>query len=190
MEKIIKLNGYRVPYRIIRRRIKYPRMEFKTGNLRLILPVNAKNADDILKSHKNWISRKYASVRSASRSSRRLKLNLKGTELMLKKLVTRAAKRHCGGLEQKLNGILTKKMKTKWASMSSRGNLTINTFLKYLPRDVIDYVIFHELAHLIERRHNTRFWDIIETKHKNHQEMEKKLFEYWFTLQNALERLT
>lgn len=39
-------------------------------------------------------------------------------------------------------------MKTKWASFSPKNNLTINKLMKYLPDDLIEYVIFHEISHL------------------------------------------
>jgi len=39
-------------------------------------------------------------------------------------------------------------MRTKWASCSSRGNLTLSTALLALPRDLAEYVVCHELVHL------------------------------------------
>jgi len=42
-------------------------------------------------------------------------------------------------------------MKTKWASYSQKGNLTINALLKYLPERLVRYVVFHEMIHSIEK---------------------------------------
>ncbi len=56
--------------------------------------------------------------------------------------------------------------------------------MKYLPDYLIHYVIFHETMHLIEKRHNDRFWNLISRKYKNFQEKEKELFTYWFLVIN------
>jgi len=76
-------------------------------------------------------------------------------------------------------------MKTKWASYSQKGNLTINILLKYLPEQLIKYVIFHEMTHSIEKRHNESFWKIISQKYVNFESMEKELLIYWFQLQRS-----
>lgn len=52
--------------------------------------------------------------------------------------------------------------RTLWGSCSTSGTLSLNWRLVMAPPDVIDYVIVHELAHLLERNHTRRFWDIVE----------------------------
>ena len=44
------------------------------------------------------------------------------------------------------------------------------------------YVIFHEMAHSIERKHTERFWKIVARRFKCHQKMENELMIYWFLL--------
>jgi len=83
---------------------------------------------------------------------------------------------------KQIHKIYFRRMKTKWASCSLKGNLTVNTLMKYLPEELIRYVIFHETAHLIERRHNDRFWGIISQKFGNYEKMEQDLFSYWFLI--------
>ncbi|MBU4075475.1 MAG: M48 family metallopeptidase, partial [Euryarchaeota archaeon] len=77
-------------------------------------------------------------------------------------------------------------IKSKWGSCSPNKNLTINTLLKYLPENLIEYVIFHEMVHLIERKHNKLFWKFIAIKFDNYEEKEKELFEYWFLIQKKI----
>lgn len=49
----------------------------------------------------------------------------------------------------------------RWGSCTVRGNVNINWRLIKAPAFVIDYVIVHELAHLIEPNHTERFWGIV-----------------------------
>lgn len=83
-------------------------------------------------------------------------------------------------MDIKIEQVYFWKMRTKWASLSSVRNLTVNKFMKYLSEYLIEYIIFYELVHVIEKNHNNRFWDIISGKYKDYQKLEKELFEYWF----------
>ena len=48
-------------------------------------------------------------------------------------------------------------MKTKWASMSTTGRLTLNTDLLTLPQELAEFVIVHELVHLLVPNHGKVF---------------------------------
>lgn len=52
--------------------------------------------------------------------------------------------------------------KTRWGSCSRRGDLKFNFRLAMLKPDTIDYLIIHELAHLIEFNHSKTFYKVIE----------------------------
>src|SRR5439155_4158818 len=49
----------------------------------------------------------------------------------------------------------------RWGSCTVRNNVNLNWRLIKAPMFVIEYVIAHELAHLIEPNHTARFWNII-----------------------------
>jgi len=75
------------------------------------------------------------------------------------------------GVEYKKLKILN--MKKRWGSCTNEGNIILNPHLIKAPLYVINYVVVHELAHLIEYNHSSRFWNIVRTqisdyeKHKN-----------------------
>lgn len=52
----------------------------------------------------------------------------------------------------------------RWGSCTVNDNVSFNWRLIKAPMFVIDYVIVHELAHLIEANHTARFWSIVRAK--------------------------
>ncbi|MGI6366146.1 MAG: M48 family metallopeptidase [Bacillota bacterium] len=64
--------------------------------------------------------------------------------------------------QHKLNRITVKGQTTILGSCSSRGNLNFTWRLLLAPLPVVDYVIIHELAHLLEMNHTPRFWQVVE----------------------------
>lgn len=56
-----------------------------------------------------------------------------------------------------------RKMKTKWGSCNYKTRaILLNSYLAKLPKDCLEYVVLHEMAHLIEPTHNARFTAIME----------------------------
>jgi predicted metal-dependent hydrolase len=54
-------------------------------------------------------------------------------------------------------------MKTKWGSCSpSAGNVRLNTDLAKKPLQCLEYIVAHELTHLLERHHNDRFTALMD----------------------------
>lgn len=51
--------------------------------------------------------------------------------------------------------------RTRWASCSGRGTISLNRNLIFLPRHLVEYVILHELAHTLEPNHSPRFWALL-----------------------------
>ena len=58
----------------------------------------------------------------------------------------------------KVNAYFLQRMKTRWGSCNPRaGHIRLNTELVKKPRDLLEYVVVHEMVHLLEPTHNARF---------------------------------
>ncbi len=62
----------------------------------------------------------------------------------------------------KPTGLSFRRQKTRWGSCSSRGHLSLNWKLLFAPEAVIDYLVVHELAHLVHANHSKKFWDLVK----------------------------
>lgn len=72
--------------------------------------------------------------------------------------------RHYAGLMKVQYGRITiRNQRTRWGSCSGKGNLNFNCLLMLAPDEVVDYVVVHELCHLIELNHSKAFWDQVES---------------------------
>jgi len=169
---------HNIRYEVSYRAVKYPRLEFKTGELLIVLPFGHKPGV-LLDKYKGWILKKFDFIKECLKNAKDKEL-INRTDEEFKELVYFLVKKTSKELGVKLNHIYFRKMRTKWASLSSAKNLTINRLMKYLPGYLIRYVVFHEIAHLIEKRHNDKFWQIISRKYEGHRKMEREMFAYWF----------
>lgn len=71
--------------------------------------------------------------------------------------------------------ITFKYTKSRWGCCTSRKTINISTKLLLAPLQVLDYVIIHELAHLIEPNHSPRFWKLVRDIDPNYKEKTKWL---------------
>ena len=79
------------------------------------------------------------------------------------------------GLTNLLARVSIRNQRTRWGSCSARGVVSLNWRLIQVPPAVCDYVILHELAHLVHLNHSARFWELVERMCPNYRESEQWL---------------
>ncbi|MFT5043111.1 MAG: putative metal-dependent hydrolase [Porticoccaceae bacterium] len=62
-----------------------------------------------------------------------------------------------------------------WGSYSSTGTLSLNYKLLFLPPELVDYVLLHELAHTLYLDHSPKFWQQLEQFHPDARALDKRL---------------
>jgi predicted metal-dependent hydrolase len=171
---------HEIPHKIFYRRVKYSRLEFVTGELHIVLPYGT-HPEDVFRRHRRWVKKKYDLIEESRKRGPTRSLILR-TDSEFRALVLACAKKASDELHVTVKKIGFRKMRTKWASCNSKGNININTLMKDMPEELIEYVVYHEVAHLRQMRHNSKFWGIIAKKFPHYKKLEKELSIFWFHL--------
>lgn len=65
--------------------------------------------------------------------------------------------------------------KSRWGSCNSRKEIRLNWRLLQAPPHIINYVVCHELSHLIEMNHSAKFWAVVASIYPDYKQAEKEL---------------
>lgn len=76
---------------------------------------------------------------------------------------------------QHIKSVNLKYNHSNWGSCSAHSNVNLSTRLLFAPEPVQDYVILHELAHLVELNHSDRFWSLVAFHMPDYPEKERWL---------------
>ena len=104
------------------------------------------------------------------------------TDLLLHELrakITRFAPK----VGRRAGKICVRTQKTRWGSCSGRDTLNFNLMMLALPERLRDYIILHEIVHLVERNHAPAFWDRLVTLCPDCEERRKELKKFWILLE-------
>ena len=71
--------------------------------------------------------------------------------------------------------VKTNNNKTRWGVCDSRGNIAINWRAIFLPPNLLDYIVVHELCHLLEFNHTPAFWSVVAKIIPDYQILRKHL---------------
>lgn len=94
----------------------------------------------------------------------------------LERIVPTIAQKYEEKLGVKAQSWSYRNMKTRWGSCSTQtGKMRINTKLAAHPPECIEYVVLHELCHLIEANHSARFYALVEAQMPDWKERRKRL---------------
>lgn len=79
------------------------------------------------------------------------------------------ANRYATKIGRRINRISVRDTRSRWGSCSSTGNLNFSWRLVFAPREVLEYVVAHEVAHLRHMNHSPAFWNQVEALCPNHE---------------------
>ena len=77
-----------------------------------------------------------------------------------------------------MKAFFVQKLKTKWGSCTPhKGYVRFNLDLVKKPKDLLEYVVVHELCHLLEPKHSERFYDLLSQHYPHWKEARASLNE-------------
>jgi predicted metal-dependent hydrolase len=117
-------------------------------------------------------------VRSGSDAEKRAEVIHEWHKSLLHAVVPALIRKWEPRLKAKVAGYFLQRMKTKWGSCNHRaGHIRLNTELVKKPKDLLEYVIVHEMAHLLEPTHSDRFIALLQKHYPTWREARAELNE-------------
>ena len=151
--------------------VKYPSI------VRVAIPkgVSLKRAVSFVNTKKKWIIR--ALQKSKANFEKRKHLGPVHMEHAEKYLLNRL-KKLAVKYGFQYNKATIRNQKTRWGSCSEKNNISLNMQLMNLPRELMDYVILHELVHTKIKNHSPLFWHQLDKYVINSKLKNRKLKEF------------
>lgn len=173
------LNGKIIQYETITRKIKNPRLDISKGHLTLIIPPQLENPEQLIEQNKKWILSKIEIIENSQNTT----LNTNRTQKQLETIIQKKITQYTQKYKNTPQTITYRKMKKRWGSCDSEKNIKFNKTLKYLPEQLINYIIFHEYCHLEELSHNKNFKKLVSREYPNYKQLDKEISTYWMAIQ-------
>jgi predicted metal-dependent hydrolase len=117
-------------------------------------------------------------VRPGSSLEKREKIIEEWHRALLHEAVPALIRKWESKLGVKVSGYFLQRMKTKWGGCNHRaGNIRLNTELVKKPKDLLEYVVVHEMLHLVEPTHSERFVELLAQHYPTWREARAELNE-------------
>ncbi len=79
--------------------------------------------------------------------------------------------------------------RSEWGSCNAKGEIRLNWRLVQLPPMLAEYVVAHEVAHMVELNHSARFWAVVEALLPGHAALRRQLDD-WTALLDGMSGVT
>lgn len=170
----IEYNGEKIPYTLIKAKIKNMYIHIKDGNVIVKAPnrLKEKYIHDFVNRKAKWIYEKMKEDKAKTKIQE--EIEQKDIE-RLSKIVEESVKKYSITLGVAPKKVKIKDIKYAWGSCSSKRNISINMQLAKKEEKVIEYVVLHEMCHLLYMNHSKDFWKLVERYMPRYKEYKKML---------------
>ena len=138
----------------------------------------AAEIDAALTEHLPWLERQLARSPKPRLGLDRLHLTEAQGRREAHARVSLVAEMEASALGVSYRRIALRDQRSRWGSCSANGTLSFNWRLVLAPHDVLDYVVVHEVCHLVEHNHGPEFWRLVERRRRDYREPKAWLHEH------------
>jgi predicted metal-dependent hydrolase len=92
-------------------------------------------------------------------------------------------KTQAGRMQVRIAGMTVREQRSRWASCSPGGRISVNLRVLALPPVIRDYLVVHELSHLLEPNHSRRYWKRVGEFFPDYRFAEEELRRYWILIE-------
>jgi predicted metal-dependent hydrolase len=131
--------------------------------------------DEAIHFHRRWLERQLAKAVEPRLGRERLRLTEEQGRREAHARISLIAQSEAAALGVTYSRLTVRDQRSRWGSCSSRGALNFNWRLVLAPHDVLDYVVVHEICHLVELNHGPSFWRLVERRRPNYRESKRWL---------------
>ena len=170
----IEYKGEKLAYTLIKARIKNMYIHIKEGEVIVKAPhrLKEKYIHDFVNKKAKWIYEKL----KESKAKPKIQEKIEQADIeRLSKRVEESIKKYSIKLGVAPKKVRIKNIKYAWGSCSSNKNITINMNLAKKNEKVIEYVVLHEMCHLVYMNHSKDFWELVEKYMPKYKEYKKML---------------
>lgn len=124
--------------------------------------ISKKKIEDFVLSHTNWLEKTIKRVMKKPSIDFLDKNQVNELKKRTYEIIAPMIEYYSALMDVKPERVSINTAKTRFGSCSSKKNLNFSCRLALYPKDAIEYVCVHELAHILEMNHSKRFWQIVE----------------------------
>jgi predicted metal-dependent hydrolase len=180
--RLVDVGGRLVELHIRRStRVRQHCIHFRNGAPpELVVRPRASEADirAAIEYHAPWLERQLANAPRASLALDRLTLTEDQGRREARARISLIAQSEAAALGVRYSRITLRDQRSRWGSCSSKGALSFNWRLVLAPHDVLDYVVVHEVCHLIELHHGPAFWRLVAKRRPGYADSRRWLDEH------------
>src|SRR5919201_5995554 len=180
--RLVDVGGRLVELHIRRSsRVRQHCIHFRNGAPpELVVRPRASEADILaaIDYHAPWLERQLANAPQASLALDRLTLTEEQGRREANARITLIAQSEAMALGVRYTRIALRDQRSRWGSCSNRGTLSFNWRLVLAPHDVLDYVVVHEVCHLLEHNHGPEFWKLVRRRRPGYADPKRWLDEH------------